>query len=156
MELTAGLAIPFIIPAKLGMLANELKMLSKLAAPVLAAGTVVVEEAGFKVAAPALAAGTGVVVEAGFKLVAAGLATVLAAAAKLGMWAAMLLAMLSTDRGVVGPGGVGGSGGAEPPMAAATPANDGILAAMMSVTPVSVGKMKPWSEAAGGGRGGAP
>lgn len=63
MELTAGL---LTMPDKLGIFANELRMLSKLAAPLLAAGT-------------------GVVLEAEFKLAAAGLATVLAAPAKLGM-----------------------------------------------------------------------
>lgn len=66
MELTAGLATLLTMPAKQGMLANELTMLSKLAAPVLAAGA-------------------GVVVEADFNVAAAGLATVLAAPARLGM-----------------------------------------------------------------------
>lgn len=61
MELTAGLATLLTMPDKLGILAKELKILSKLAAPLLAAGT------------------------GEFKLAAAGLATVLAAPAKLGM-----------------------------------------------------------------------
>lgn len=66
MELTAGLATLLTMPAKLGMLANELTILSNLAAPVLAAGT-------------------GVVLEAEFNVAAAGLATVVVAPAKLGM-----------------------------------------------------------------------
>ncbi len=67
MELMAGLATLLTMPAKLGMLANELTMLSKLAAPVLAAGT-------------------GAVVEAGVSgAVAVGLARALEAPAKLGM-----------------------------------------------------------------------
>lgn len=66
MELTAGLATLLTRPAKLGMLANELTMLSKLTAPVLLAGT-------------------GVLVEVEFNVAVAGLATVLAAPAKLGM-----------------------------------------------------------------------
>lgn len=67
MELTAGLATLPTMPDKLGILAKELKILSRLVAPVLAAGTGVVLEADFNIAA------------------AAGLATVLAAPAKLGM-----------------------------------------------------------------------
>lgn len=63
-ELTAGLAIPLTIPAKVGMLASEQTMLSKLAT---------------------LAAGTGVVAEAEFTVAAGGLATLLAASARLGM-----------------------------------------------------------------------
>lgn len=64
-ELTAGLATPLTIPAKLGMLASEQRMLSKLEALVLAAGTGVVTEA--------------------FTVAAGGLATLLAASARLGM-----------------------------------------------------------------------
>lgn len=65
-ELTTGLATPLTIPAKLGMLASEQTMLSKLAALVLAAGT-------------------GVVAEAEFTVAAGGLATLLAASARPGM-----------------------------------------------------------------------
>lgn len=50
-ELTAGLATLLTMPAKLGMLANELKMLSKLAAPVPEAGVSVVVEAEINSAA---------------------------------------------------------------------------------------------------------
>lgn len=66
MGLTAGLATLLTRPAKPGMLANELTMLSKLTAPVLLAGT-------------------GVLVEVEFNEAVAGLATVPAAPAKLGM-----------------------------------------------------------------------
>lgn len=66
MELTVGLATPLTIPAKLGMLASEQIMLSKLAAPVLGAGT-------------------GMVAEAEFTVAAGGLATVLVAPARLGI-----------------------------------------------------------------------
>lgn len=110
------------------MFANELTMLSKLAALVLAAGTGVEEEAGFDVAV-------------------AGFAMALAVPAKLGMWAEMLLAMLFME------GGAEGAGGAEPPMAAATPANEGMFAAMKSVTPARVGKTTPRSKPEGGRRG---
>lgn len=113
MEPTAGLATPLTRPDKLGILAKELKMLSKLAAPLLAAGT-------------------GVVLEAEL-ILAAGLATV-------------LLAMLSIAGGAEEAEGTGAVG-AEPPMEVANPANDGMLVAMMSVTPASVGKPL----AAGGG-----
>lgn len=130
MELTAGLVTLLKMPAKLGMLANELTMLSKLAALELAAGT-------------------GVVVEVKFNIAAAGLATVLAAPAKLGMWVAMLLAVLSMEGGAEGVG----AWVAEPPMEVANPANDGMLVAMMSVTPARVGKMTPRPDPL---RGGAP
>lgn len=131
MELTAGLATLLTMPAKLGMLANELTMLSKLAAPEVAAGT-------------------GVVVEAEFNIAPAGSATVLAAPAKLGVWVAMLLAMVSMEGGAEGAG----AGGAEPPMEVANPANDGMLVAMMSVTTARVGKT-PRPDPPRGGRGGA-
>lgn len=123
MELTAGLATLLTMPAKLGMLANELTMLSKLAVPVLAVGT-------------------GVVLEVGFNVAAAGLATTLAAPAKVGMWAPMLLTRLSIEGGAWGSGAVGavGAEGAEPPMEVANPANDGMLLAIMSVMPARVGK----------------
>lgn len=124
-ELTAGLATLLTIPAKIGMLANELTMLSKLAVAVLAAGTGEVEEAEFNVAA-------------------AGLATVSAAPAKLGIWAEMLLAMLLMEGGAERGGeGVGPLMGAGPLMEAATSARDGMLIAMMSVTPARDGKTPP-------------
>lgn len=112
--LTAGLATLLTIPAKPDMLANELTMLSKLAAP-----------------------GTGVLEGPEFNVAADGLATMLAVPAKLGMWAAMLLAIMSMEGGAVGTEGVGE--GVEPPMVAATPANEGMLVVIMSATSARVG-----------------
>lgn len=64
----------------------------------------------------------------------------------------MLLATLSIEGGVEGAEGTGAVG-AEPQMDVANPANDGMLVAMMSVTPVSVGKTMARSDPlkAGGG-----
>lgn len=115
-ELSAMLPMLLTIPVKLGMLASELRMLPKLSA-----GAGVVEGAGFNAAALVLTTG-------GDELDEAGLATRLASA-KSGMWVAMLFKE-------------GGGGGVEPPMVAAIPANDGMLVAMMSVTPAKVGKVK--------------
>ena len=64
----------------------------------------------------------------------------------------MLLATLSTEGGAEGAEGAGAVW-AEPPTELANPARDGMLAAMMSVTPASVGRGAPWSDppTAGGG-----
>lgn len=131
--LAAGLVTLPTMPAKLGMLANELTMLSKLRAPVLAAVSSVGPEAEFNVTA-------------------SGFATVLAAPAKIGIRSAMLLAILSIEGGAEGAEGVGAAW-AEPPTELANPASDGMLAAMMSVTPARVGKKTPRSDppTAGGG-----
>lgn len=101
----ADAAVP-TFPDRLGMLANELTMLSKLGAP-----------------------GAGVEED--------GLATVLTAPAKLGM----VLAITSK---------AAGAEGADPAMAVATPANDGMFEAMMLATPARVGYV------AAAGRGSSP
>lgn len=64
----------------------------------------------------------------------------------------MLLATLSIEGAVEGAEGTGAVG-AEPPMDVANPANNGMLVAMMSVTPASVGKTMARSDTlkAGGG-----
>lgn len=126
-KLSAGLTTPLTNPAKLGMLASELKMLSKLGA-----GAGVVEGAGLSTAVSALAPG-------GIGLNDARLASVLAVSAKSGIWVVMLLAMLSKEGGAEG---VEGFQGAEPPMEAATPASDGMLVAITPVTPSRVGKVR--------------
>ena len=107
-----------------------------------------------KLTAPVLLAGTGVLVEVEFNVAVAGLATVLAAPAKLGMWSAMLLAMLPIDGGAEGAIGAGAVG-AEPPMEVANPAKDGMLVAMKSVTPARVGKTGSRSDPTEAGKGGA-
>lgn len=111
------------------LIANELAMLSKLAALGLAVAVV----------------GGGT---AGLNVGTAGLATLLAAQAKLGMLEAMLLAMLSMD------GGAGGAEEAGPTIDEATPANDGMLAEMMPAMPVSVGRGGGASSEREGGNGG--
>lgn len=60
--------------------------------------------------------------------------------------------MLSIEGGVEEVEGTGAVG-AEPPIEVANPANDGMLVAMMSVTPASVGKPLARSDTlkAGGG-----
>lgn len=60
--------------------------------------------------------------------------------------------MLSTKGGAEG-GGRAEELGAEPLMEVASPANEGMLLAMMSVIPASVGKTTPWSDPAGAGGG---
>lgn len=123
-ESTAGSATLLTIPAKPGMLASELTILSSLAALLAAAAS-------------------GVLVGAGL-CGAAWLATAPTAPAKLGMLIEMSLAMASMEGG-----GGGGAEGAlvgaelEPPMELASPANEGMLLAMMSVIPDSVGKTPP-------------
>lgn len=74
----------------------------------------------------------------GAGLKGAGVATALAASAKPGMVVEMLLARLSMEGGAVG---AGCAEWAELLMPAATPARDGMLVAMMSVIPLSVGKL---------------
>lgn len=117
------LSILLTIGAKSCILANELKILSRLAEPVFAAGT-------------------DLVVEAEFNVALAGYAKALVVPAKLGIWAAMLLDMLSIEGGAEGAERVDELG-AEPPMVVANPANDGMLVAMMSVMLVRVGKTTP-------------
>lgn len=117
-ELAAGLAILLLKPVKLGTLAIESKIVSRLTEFAWASGTADGAEAG------------GAVAE---------LATWLAVPSKLGMLAAILEAMLSSEGGAEG-GGRAEELGAEPPMEVASPANDGMLLAMMSVMPARVGK----------------
>lgn len=105
--LTAELTTWFLIPAKLGMLAMEQMMLSKVGTPGSAAGVGRAE------------------------LTAAGLAIVLAASANPGMLVEILSTRLSIG---------GGAEGAEPPIAAATLAREGMLVEMMSVMLLKVGK----------------
>lgn len=123
----AGLATSLTLAAKLGMLAKDLIRLSKLAASDLAACAGVVEEAES----------------------VTGLATVLPA--KLGMCVVMLLAILSMEGGGAGAD----AGWVEPPIEEVSPANNGMLVAMISVTPARVGKTAPWPNPLTGGRGGA-
>lgn len=130
-ELAAGLAILLIMPVKLGTLASELTIASRLTALAGASGT-----------AGAVGAGGAV----------AELATALAVPAKLGMLAAMLLAMLSIKGGAEGDGRAE-EVGAAPPMEVARPANEGMLLAMMSVMPARVGKPTSRSGPAGAGGG---
>ncbi len=66
----------------------------------------------------------------------------------------MLLAMLSIEGGAEGAGGAGAVG-VVPPIETANPASDGMLVAMMSVTPARVGKMPSRSEPSRRGKGGA-
>lgn len=87
-----------------------------------------------------LAAAPGVLVGAERFETASGLATVLTAPAKLGMLLEMLVEMVSM---VGGAEGALVGAGLEPPMELASPANDGMLLAMMSVIPARVGKTTP-------------
>lgn len=66
----------------------------------------------------------------------------------------MLSAKLSIEGGADGAGDVDVVG-AEPPMEAVTPANDGMLVVMMSVTLARVGIMTALSASLRGRRGGA-
>lgn len=106
-----GLGTLVPIFATLGLLADELRMLSRL------------------------------MLEGRFSAAEGGLTTVLAAPAKLGICAAMLVAMLSMEGGAEGAGEAGGMGGMslEPLMEATTSAKDGMLVAIMSETPARVG-----------------
>lgn len=128
-----GLAMSATTPVKLGTLAREFIIFSRLTWL-------------------ALASGSGVAGEVDFDVAAAELATAFAVPSKLGMLAAMLSAMLSTKGGAEG-GGTAGALGAEPPMEVANPANEGMLLAMMSVIPARVGKTTPWSDPGGAGGG---
>lgn len=111
LELTVGLGTLVPILAKMGLLADELRMLSKL------------------------------MLEGRFSAAEVGFRTVLAAPAKLGMCTAMLVAMLSREGAAEGAGEAGGTGGmsVEPLMEAAASAKEGMLVAMMSETPARVG-----------------
>lgn len=91
--------------------------------------------------ASVFAADAGVVVKVLFGFALAGLATSLAAPARLGMRAEILLATLSTEGGAEGSGP--GAVGAFPPMEVANPAKDEMLVAMTSVTLARVGKPGP-------------
>lgn len=127
-ELTAGL--PIFMPVKLGTLASELTIVSRVTEFACASGTADAVEADGAVA---------------------DVVTALAVPSKLGMLAAILEATLVKD-GADGGGRVEELG-AEPPMAVASPANEGMLLAMMSVMPARVGKAGPWSDPAGAGGG---
>lgn len=132
-ELTGGLAILQIMSVKLGTLASELTIVSRLTEFASVSGSAGAVEAD------------GAVAES---------ATALAVPSKLGMWAAILWARLSTKGGVEGRGRAEELG-AEPLMEVASPASDGMLLAMMSVMPARVGKTTSWSDPAWAG-GGAP
>lgn len=114
-ELTVGSGTLLTKPVKLGTLASELTIFSRLTELVLA---VVPSEQGLLVA--------------------------------------LLNPVLFVNGGAEGGGRVE-AGGAETPMEVANPANEGMLLAMMSVMPASVGKTAPWSDPArDGGRASSP